>query len=404
MKTQTARRNVEMKKLYILLGLISSLTLTGAAFAQDRVVNYDDQPILVDGRASDPTDEELDYIVNELDKQGNQINLNKQKSDKYRRLQLTTEKLANTTERYVKEKNNSQRKIEEYNKKIDCLLNESTDPDCDQFREGDQVHHKQAAQKSQAPVKQSSYVEKIRITPFVVATSYSGNGLNNVEANPGFGIRLDADITKSFAFGIGVSKISMQANNLRCAGTFGMNCFGANGLGMHGGFGMNPMLGMGAMGGFGGPMGWNQMGRNVAMDNLTVDLMGRYNIAIRDQFVPYVGFGIGYNRMSLEFQDQFNFGQMGMMSPMLGMGGFGMNPFMDQVYTTTFFTAKASVGADYYFTKMFGVNLEFGYARGIANPNDRTNTPGFHMILENIADQIAGANALSAQMGVIIAF
>ncbi len=375
----------------VLLLMLMALVGPGI-YAQDRVMNYAEDPLVVDGQAQNPTDEELEYIRNELDKQSDQIMLNNQKSDKYRRLQRTTEKLAKTTERYVNEKSNSEKKINEYNKKIDCLLNDSTDPECDQFRE-DKVSHTQAAPQVQAKAKRDfDYVEKIRITPYAFATSYSGNGLNNIESNPGFGLRLDADLNKSFAMGVGVSMMSMQSNDLRCFGSFGMNCFPTAGAyPMHGfghGYAATPFN-----------SGLNQMGRSVDIDNFAIDLLGRYNIAIREQFVPYVGFGISYNRISLEFSDQIHGSNFGMMSP-FAMGHTGWN----SKYDTTFFSARIATGADYYFTDMFGINLEFSYSRGLVNPNDRTNTPGFHRMLEEIGDQIAGANAMSAQLGVIIAF
>lgn len=240
--------------------------------------------------------------------------------------------------------------------------------------------------------KSESFTEKVRITPYVLAMTYSGNGLNNVEANPGFGLRVDADLNRYVSFGIGIRTVSLEANDLQCTGSFGMNCFGGN-------MGMGGFAG-GGVGQMGNPS-WNQFGRSIAMDNLQIDLNSRINVVRRERFTGYLGLGIGYNRMNLEFQDQFNYGQFGQSAWAPGMG---MNPFMDREFTTTFFTGRVALGGDYYFTNMFGINLEFGYARGIANPNDRTNAPGFQMMLENIADQIAGANVMTAQLGVIIAF
>jgi formyltetrahydrofolate synthetase len=69
------------------------------------VLNSD--PIDINGyvkQAPQATDSELEYLKQELQKQQNEVIINKQKEKGYKELQKTTEKLVDATEDYLEEK------------------------------------------------------------------------------------------------------------------------------------------------------------------------------------------------------------------------------------------------------------------------------------------------------------
>jgi uncharacterized protein YlzI (FlbEa/FlbD family) len=407
------KRSEQLRNALLLLALTSP-----CVFAQDKVVNYSDKPLYVEGEGvrPPPTDEELQYIDSELNKQGDQLILNSEKADKYRRLQKTTEKLANTTERYVKEKKSSEKKINEYNKKIQCLLEEdSTDPECDAFlsenEEKDVIQVQQAAPAQQVIVAAAPeettpparFIERLKISPFLMGTTYSGNGLNNVETKPGFGVKIDADLNKSFTFGLGFSYSNLTIKDVRCNQNNNFNnSFNGNGYNNYNA-GLNDYC---------NNMNYNSFGNNRNVQDINnkkfgVDVTGRFNFAYTDKFIPYVGLGVGWNKMNLEFATDVNNSN--------GVNyGYNYNDDAPQTFATSYFSGRLSLGADYYFTKMFGMNLEFNYSRGFANLNSDIGTNydrntgldnnRYQRVLEDIGDQLMQANALTLQAGVIIAF
>ena len=117
MKTKSAL------KLILGLSVISSSFV--GAFANDSVLNSD--PIDINGYVSEApvSDNELEKVRGELRRQKQTIQINKEKSKKYKELGRTTEKLADVTESMIEERSEATSTIDRYNKKIDVFI-EST--------------------------------------------------------------------------------------------------------------------------------------------------------------------------------------------------------------------------------------------------------------------------------------
>ena len=138
-------------------------SFTGAMANEDAILNSD--PIDINGyvqQAPPATDQELERVKGELQRQKNAIIINKAKKKKYNELSRTTEKLADETEEMIEERRESQETIDKFNKKIDCLMNNNAGAECAEFVKGgsDTVKDSQAA-----PVEK---VETAPLTPLAV--------------------------------------------------------------------------------------------------------------------------------------------------------------------------------------------------------------------------------------------
>ena len=138
----------------------SSDSLDSSDSATQQKVDNQSSPLYVEGNyanednAPEETDSELSFIQNELTKQKQQIRINDKKSKGYKKLQTTTEKLSDTTERYVEEKKESEKIIKEYNEKINCLLDENNlDPACEKFKNNGKVKEVDSTSREQEYVQ-----------------------------------------------------------------------------------------------------------------------------------------------------------------------------------------------------------------------------------------------------------
>jgi opacity protein-like surface antigen len=369
MKTRALNKQV-LAALVLCQAIVLSGVITSSAKANDEQVLKSD-PINIEGYMKsevEVTDRELEYINNELTKQSNEIKLNKKKTKGYEKLQTTTEKLADETEKYIEEKESSQKVIDEYNKKIDCLMNKRNSKECEKYvknknnQNTDAVSSQAAAtQKVTANAAGSDGKLGMKITPYSGLTSYSTN-VGNLESGITGGLRAEMDINERFSFGIGFlySNLINQQDLM-----------------------------------FGGWNFYNNQ-RDMEYTRYTLEAYSKFYLLRNERFRPYVGAGLSYNRTNMSYRQN------------MGNAMFNGQLFANEEVTANVMGAQAMIGTEFLFTQSIGVNLEFQYSRALSvNNNTRPNLfygAGFQDPLVNVSDSINNADAFSLFVGLVIKF
>lgn len=372
MKATTSK----FSKAFLGLAVLSS-TFAGA-IANDAVLNSD--PININGYVQEApaTDHELETVKNELRKQKQAIQVNKQKSKKYQELGRTTEKLADVTEDMIEERKESQQTIDKFNKKIECLMQENPGDDCAEYvkTKSDTVSTKMAA-----PAKTEATVEAdtmqlgnvIKVLPYAGVTAIQSDN-EQLEANVAAGIRVESDITSSFSIGLGFNYTSLTTTDY------------ANG---YAGYTSDFYRGYTSMYG---------AGREIEYKNMNFDLYSKYFFTKTSRFRPYVGAGIAYNRALMKYTDNRNYNYT-----------YGPNNynFGDEELNTNSISARLMGGSEILFTKNIGMNLELQYSRGLGDGFGSTErvaeSPDFRRLRE-LNNEINEANIFSVFAGVLVLF
>ncbi len=120
-----------MKKLLV---AILFLNMQGIQ-AQTQTQVLTSETINVDGYLAEKkaSDEELETVKAEIEKQKTETVLNKKKAQSYQDLSQSVEKLSETTEEYLEEKKAAKEEIANYNLKVKCLNAETPGPECEKF-------------------------------------------------------------------------------------------------------------------------------------------------------------------------------------------------------------------------------------------------------------------------------
>lgn len=348
----------------------------GNAMANDEQVLKSD-PINIEGytREEAPvTDRELEFINNELVKQKTEIKLNKEKTKGYSKLQRTTEKLAEETESYLEEKEASQKVIDEYNKKIDCLLNKDNrrSKECDKYVRNkrndvqDEVSTGAAAVakvETKAPAKEEEDFEdgSFKILPYTGLNSMQTD-VGNIESGLNAGIRAEMNVGERLALGIGFGYMTLENRD------YGLNY-----------------------------AGWQNYGfvRDMEYSRMAIEAYGKFYLLKNKRMRPYIGGGINYARSTMNYTQNNN------------NAYYNGYLYANEEVNANIIGANASIGTDFMFTKNIGVNLEFAYAKAISVSNN--NRPNMYYNqgqdpLVRVSDAINNANALSIAAGLVISF
>jgi len=375
------------------LAVLVSLTM-GQVYAQDdQVLNSD--PINVDGYLHEKpvTDGELEGIKSELGKQKTMTGLNKEKAKELGKLSQQTEKLLDSQDEYIDSKIESQKAIKEFNrksaeneKKLKCLLEESTSPDCAKYVKSrraepevrEEISTVQAAPAKTTIVEAAAPVaagplkpfEEIKLLPYAGVTNFQGNA-EKLETEFAGGLRVESNVTDRLSLGVGFNY--GQFNTEDFGGDYGNQVYYPGYFNTYGN------------------------GRNIRFRGMGVDAYGKFFITKGERFRPYLGAGLGYQRMTLSYTEnnQFN-------------GNLYGNRFGNEELTTGYINAMLSAGTEVLITRGFGMNIEFQYSRGFGagsteNGIDPFNAPDQRR-LEDLSDDIIGANALSVFAGAIVIF
>lgn len=352
------------------------------AQSDEQVLNSD--PIDVDGYLSEKqvTDGELEQIKSEVRKQKNEIQLNKDKTKGFKELVKTTEKLSDTTEDYLDNKSEAKQEIAEYNKKIECLTKEDPDKDCDKYlrnrRKKDEVTDSVAVAQA-APVVQTTVAntgapkafEKIKLIPFAGVTNYMGK-IEKIETSFAGGLKLESNIMGRLSMGVGFNYSSLTTQD------FGSGYGASNNW--YGGY-VNQ---------------YGNGGREIEQSKMGLDLYAKFFLTNGERFRPYVGGGLGYNRMSMKYSSSnSNFTSFNQQ-----FGGEELN--------TSFVSGSLSAGSEILITESIGANIEVQYARGFGANNTSNGLNPFNAPdqrrLQDLSDEIIQANALSIFAGLIVTF
>lgn len=343
------------------------------------------EAIDIDGYVTEPmaTDAELENVKQELRKQRQTITINKEKSKKYKELTKTTEKLADVTEEMIDERSDAQSEIERYNKKIDCLMNQSNSPDCEEFvknKKTDEVSVQVAAPQQvievEAPAPKKKIDQRIKITPLAGLTAISAE-TENLESDVSIGLRGEANVSERVSIGMGVHYMSLQTTD------FGDDSY-------YGGY-------------LDGYYDYYNV-REIAYSNLNIDIYSKFYIVNGERFRPYVGGGLGYNRSTIKYEDNRSYDPYSQ-----GYMGYNNYNFGNEEVISSHMSAKLLAGSEIAFTDSIGLNVELAYSRGLGssfNTDEGVNpyrAPDQRR-LNDLNDEINNANIFSLNVGMMIVF
>jgi hypothetical protein len=382
-----------MKTKHLVVLALSLSFATAYAQSEEQILNSD--PINVDGYLAEDkpvTDGELESIRSELKKQKVGTKLNKEKAKDLGKLTNQTEKLLDSQDEYIDSKIESTVAIKEFNKKYEenqkklrCIMEESNSPECDPYkskygkeREKEIVQEVKVAQAAPvvstaevAPLSGNNPFETIKLLPYAGGTSYSGEK-ESLEAELAAGLKLESNIDNRFSFGIGFNFSQLKTQDFA-------NSFYGN---------------QNWSGGYYGSYG--AQGREIQFRTMGLDLYGKFFITKGERFRPYIGAGLGLNRATLKYTENNPY-------------QYGQTMFGDENYNATYATGNLSIGSEIMITRSFGVNIEAAYATGLGssmasedskNPN---NSPDQRRLRE-LGDEIINANALSIFAGAVVVF
>jgi opacity protein-like surface antigen len=358
----------------LVLQSISLLTMSCMAVAnEEKVLNSD--PIHIDGYLKDAqvTDRELEQINGELQKQQTEIKLNKEKTKGYQKLSATTEKLADETETYLAERDESQKVIDEYNKKIDCMMNKRNTPECSKYvkqkRVEDSVNSQASAVAKSETQTQTNNNEdpfvaegKLKIIPYGGLTSYQSQ-VGNLESGVQAGIKTEMNVGSRLAIGVGFLYTTLENAD------YTLNGFG----------------------------GWSAYGfqRDMEYTRYGVDAYAKFYLLRTERVRPYLSAGVAYGRTNMKYVQNNN------------TAVFNGQTFAGEEITANVASGAASLGAEMFFTKNIGVNLEFQYSKAFSVSNNTRpfqNYQSFEDPLLRVSNGLNDSDAMSIFGGLVVSF
>lgn len=386
-RVKSIEEEKEMKTLLtglgvLALGLSATSVYSQVEVHQKQYVNS--APINVEGYVSDNrvSDQELETIKSELNRQQVNTQLNKEKSRELGRLSNQTEKLLDSQEDYIDSKIESQRAIQDFNRKtaenelrLRCILEELKTKECQKFNKRksyyqDEVQHQAAAPQVEAqlpPEGELKQFEEVKFIPYLGTTNYVGD-VEELETKISGGVRLESNVSSRVSVGVGINYSELETKD------FSHNYYGSA-------FYPNYANSFGQV-------------RNVSMKTYGIDIFGKYFITKGKRFRPYVGGGLGYNKMSLKYDNN---------NPYYGYS-YGYS-FGNEEVSTSYMNLFLNAGSELRITRTIGLNLELQYSRGFGGSTDGGNiyAPD-QQRLNELSDEITNANALSIFAGMVVTF
>ena len=378
-------------KNFKIAGVVLSLTMSLASFSgamanDEQYLNSD--PIDINGYVKpeiEATDQELETIKGDV-RQAKTINhMNKKKTKGYKDLVKETEKLSETSEEMIAERQEAQKEVAKYKLKVDCMMGRASGSECDPYVKKDTVKTAQAAPAAATVVAQAAPVssgdnfgELIKVLPYTGLTTFISDN-ERLEANIAAGIKVESNINNRFSVGIGFAYTSLKTNDFAGFGSYNL---------------YNP-------------------GREIDYANMNFNLYSKFFIVKNKRFRPYVGAGLGYNRTTVKYTSGSTYNPYGGSSYGgygLGYGGYGVNPnFGNEEVITSSINAELMVGSEVIFTDMIGMILEFNYMRGLGdnlssqNRINALNAPD-QQRLQDFSAELSSSNVMSLFAGMLIQF
>lgn len=385
-------RSTSKKLATVVTTLLVSSACFNQALANDEQY-LDSDPININGYVTEPapvTDSELENVKNELRKQKSAIVINKEKKKKYNQLSRSTEKLADVTEDMINERKDSQETIDRFNKKIDCLMAEGKKPGCEEFVKApkkDVVKVQQAAPVVEAkPVQKPSpysFGGEVKVMPYTGLTTFMSEN-ENLESGFVGGVRVESNVSDRFSVGLGFNYTSLKTEDFGNLGYYGNNQDFYNFYTSYYG------------------------GREIEYSNMKFDLYSKFYLTTTQRFRPYLGAGIGYNRTTLNYN---NNNTLPNYSSCNSFNGFNCNAYNfgnEEIINSTV-SVDLMVGSEVRFSETIGANLELNYSTGLgSNLSSENGINPFQapdqQRLEDLSNELSESHIVSLFAGLLIHF
>lgn len=214
---------------------------------------------------------------------------------------------------------------------------------------------------------------KLKVTPYGTYMNINGENLD-YESSMGLGVKVSALITPHFDLGIGFSYAKFELEDDINSIYSGYNYF----PGYYNVYGQ---------------------GRKIDMDLMSLDIHGKYYIIADRAIKPYVGMGLGINRLNLEYE------QNDRVANSFYSYYYGQEEFED-----TYLSGILLFGTDIEINQSFGVNLEGRYVKGFGGGTDDEGNifnPAINrdqVILNDQGSRIKEANQFSLNFGMFMSF
>lgn len=156
---------------------------------------------------------------------------------------------------------------------------------------------------------------KNAIIPYFGIKQFNGDQIDNFESAVNVGLTFENEVSRNFRVGIGATYTTLDFTDSIVEG-FNFN----NNLAIE---------------------------QDVAVRNLNLNLTGKFFIVTESSIRPYVGLGLGYNRMDLSYDQTYR--------------GEDIDATGNNV------TGSGSVGVEFAFASNLGLNIDFTYQRAISS-------------------------------------
>jgi opacity protein-like surface antigen len=363
-----------------------------AAIQDERVLNS--APIDVDGYMADKpvTDGELEKLRSELRQAKDLTTISKEKSKTIDKFNDQADKLVEAEEEEAGSRLEREQKLQEIaakrekiNQKLKCVAEKRTDGECEEYSNlvnrmnKDEVSLNQAAPlkvEAAAPVvtTEKKAFEEIKLLPYAGVTNYMGK-VERLETEFAGGLRLESNVSGRLSMGLGLNLSQLKTQDFKNNYGYGSSWYNSYGNGYNMAYGR---------------------GREIEQSQMGLEIYAKFFITNGERFRPYVGAGLGYNRMTMKYNqnNQYN--------------TYNMNSFGNEELNTTYGSGSLSAGTEVLITKSIGLNVEFQYARGFGSNNTQNGVSPYNAPdqrrLQELGDEIIQASALSIFAGLLVVF
>ena len=250
-------------------------------------------------------------------------------------------------------------------------------------------------EKSASSAAASSNRLRNTVSPHIGLTSFQGDDVD-YDSSATLGVSIESLIKDNMAVGIGFSYTSMEVvDPCSAAGTLGYT-----------GYGGYPFVGSGygaycsAYTGF-----YGGQGRTMEYKKISFSVLGKFFFGSGTKIRPYFGFGVGYNRVTMRYENNNNF-YGGYSWP----GSWGGNySYGDEGLTSGYVTGMGIVGGEIAFSESIGMSLELSYSKSVTGSIGRDGKKDIwqspdQLRLQNVGEAIEEAHQIAMGAGIVIKF
>jgi len=307
------------------------------------------------------------------------------------RKELTAAERMNRMRRKLEQQNESmvQKKIEDIRIREEQKLTKKLRRAFSGGRLEDEVPVVQAAPKkivAPVPVIVDDKDEmEITLTPSFGVQTIQGDKVD-YESKILFGLAMDSMVSPRFAVGVGFEYSTMEITDSR-----NFNSFNNNGSFYNSFF---PYNGFNGFNGIGFNNFNNFQGRELTYKRFTFEVNGKFYLVAKSRIRPYLGMGVGYNRVKLAYTDPSN--------------NFLVAIDDDQSVSSSYVSGQVLLGTRVVFNEVVGANVEIKYARplttGVTRKEVFFNNQLDEARLESIEADIEESSFVSITAGLSITF